>query len=1113
MDLLLLRQILYNMSMRSLQALFINCILICAIYASDLSAQHIKSVKEVIVELKIENQTLLNVLRNIEGRTGFEFSFKKEDIDPNIRISGNFHNSSVADVLMEISRQSDLKFKQINNNIHISKKENNSTHEAPLEIIIQGITITGRVTSSEDNSGLPGVNVLLKGTSQGTVTDIEGNYSIEVTDMESILVFSSVGFHTQEIVVGNKITIDLVMNPDLMALEEIVVIGYGQQEKINLTGAVGVIASKELKNRPVSSVFEAMQGQVPGLNIVRTSGQPGNQGIQINIRGQSTFTENPVLTLVDGIPASLENINPNDIESISVLKDAASAAIYGSRATGGVILVTTKKGRSGSPQLSYNSTFSMQQPTRWAEKPSAFDYATIHNQASTNDGTALRFSQADLDLYSSPVWSDYDWDDYLLNNAFQTNQNISISGGSEAYNYYLSIGYLYQDGVVINTGFSRFNIQLNQDFKIGKRLSAMVRVGYAPSAITEPAYSWDQLRFIYATPKTSPYRTDDGKWLLEPSHTQGGNSMANLSEDGGQALVKDNRLTGNFTVNYNILENLKLTGTYGITSFTKWDRNYRKILTVYDAENPEIIAAKSVSNFLDIDNSRSTLQNLNLIANYNTAINDHKIDILAGVTREWYEESNEFVGTRDFLTDDIYVIDAGTSDQSLWNISGTAADNALQSVIARISYSYKGRYMLEGSMRYDGSSRFTEEVRWGFFPSVSAGWVASEENFLKDNNVLTFFKFRGSWGEVGNQNVGFYPFANRLAQGAYYFNGLPQRTVTTAGAPNPLLTWETKQTINVGFEGNLWDNLLGFTLDIFNERTNDILLQLPLPTTYGQPEPVQNAGRVDNKGWELELNHRNTVGNFGYGIAFQISNATSEVVDMGGVSPRISGNTITQEGRPMNEWFGYQADGFFQSQEEITAHALQSPQNIPGDIRYVDINDDGVVNSEDRVNLGIADPRYPYGVRLNFSFKSFTLTAFGQGVGKHMVITRPWESNTYREYHLDYWTPDNPGAQFPAPRIGGGPGVGINKEFSSFWLENAAYFRLKYIELGYNLPQALMTRLKINNARVFISGENLLTITNYLGYDPEVATGYGIRQVESRYPLTKLYSIGLNLNF
>jgi hypothetical protein len=372
---------------------------------------------------------------------------------------------------------------------------------------------------------------------------------------------------------------------------------------------------------------------------------------------------------------------------------------------------------------------------------------------------------------------------------------------------------------------------------------------------------------------------------------------------------------------------------------------------------------------------------------------------------------------------------------------------------------------------------------------------------------------RGSWGEVGNQNVGFYPFANRLAQGAYYFNGLPQRTVTTAGAPNSLLTWESKETINFGIEGNLWDNLLGFTLDIFNEKTKDILLQLPLPTTYGQPEPVQNAGRVDNRGWELELNHRNTIGNFGYGVSFQISNATSKVIDMGGVSPRISGNTITQEGRPMNEWYGYQASGFFQNQEEITNHALQSPQNIPGDIRYLDINDDGVVNSEDRVNLGIADPRYPYGVRLNFSYKNFSLTAFGQGVGKHTVITRPWESNTYREYHMDYWTPENTGAQFPAPRIGGGPGVGINKEFSSFWLENAAYFRLKYIEVGYNLSNELITRLKINNARVFISGENLLTFTNYLGYDPEVATGYGIRQVESRYPLTKLYSLGLNFNF
>jgi TonB-dependent starch-binding outer membrane protein SusC len=974
------------------------------------------------------------------------------------------------------------------------------------------ITVSGQVVSQLDGETLPGVNILEKGTTTGTVTDLDGSYTLSVA-ADAVLVFRYVGFQTVEIPVAGRTTINVEMVSVMAELQEAVVVGYSVQKKINLTGAVGVIGEEALENRAVSSVLEALQGQVSGLNLVRVAGQPGNQSIRLNIRGTSTFTSNPVLTIVDGVPASLDDVNPNDIQSVSVLKDAASAAIYGSRATGGVILITTKKGRIGAPQLNFNSTVSMQQPTRWPEKPGALDYATIHNQASFNDGTAPRFSQADLDQYASSAWKDYDWDGYLLNNAFQTNQNLSISGGSESHDYYFSLGYLKQDGIVINTDYSRINVQTNQNFRIGKKLEVNLKGGYAPSTRTAPAYDWSQLRFIYATPTTQPFRSDDGKWLLEPTHTQGGNSMANLSEDGGQQIRKSSRFTGNLSTTYAILENLKLTGSYGVISTNYRQRNFRKILTVYDTFNHDIVAARSVDNYLDINNERDILQNINLLANYNKVIGDHSLEVLAGITREWYEEGNEFVGTRDFLTESIFVIDAGSSNPDLWSISGSASDWALQSVISRVNYSYMGKYLLEGSMRYDGSSRFAEDLRWGFFPSVSAGWIISQEDFLQYNDVLTYLKLRGSWGEVGNQNVGFYPFANRLAQGAYYFNGLPQRTVSTAGAPNALLTWETKEAINLGLEGSIFDNLLEFNIDLFHEKTRDILLLLPLPTTYGQPEPVQNAGRVDNQGWELDLRHRNTIGDFSYGIALQISNAVNKVIDMGGVSPRISGYTITEEGRPMNEWYGYEADGFFQNQAEIDAHALQNPQNIPGDIRYKDANNDGVINSDDRVRLGMADPRFPYGVRLNLGYKSFSLIAFGQGVMSHTVVTRPWEATTYRDYHMDYWTSENPNAQFPAPRIGGGPLVGINKEFSSFWLENAAYFRLKHVELGYNLPEAFLRRMKINNARIFVSAENLFTITNYLGYDPEAATGYDIRQVEARYPLSKLFNLGLNMNF
>lgn len=987
----------------------------------------------------------------------------------------------------------------------------------PITGLAQNHNVSGTVTDAETGETLPGVNIMIKGTSQGTTTGLEGGYTISSVASTDTLIFSYVGYESSEVAISGRERIDVALAALTVMGDELVVVGYGVQEKVNLTGSVATVSTEELENRPVASVEEALQGAAPGLKMVRTSGQPGNQSIDINIRGTSTFTTNPALIIVDGIPSSLDKLNPNDIESISVLKDAASTAIYGSRATGGVILVTTKSGREGAPQFNYSSSVSVQKPTRWADKVSAFEFAQMHNLASNNDGISPIFSESDLETYSSSDWEDHDWDGYLLNNAFQTNQNVSISGGSDSHNYFFSVGYLKQDGVVINTDYERFNVRLNQNFQIGDKLEISARGEYSPSTRTEPGYSWSYLRWIQGTPQVYPFLSENGRWLETPAHTAGGNAMASLSEDGGEGIVKNKKLSGNFSATYNLLDNLNFTGTYGIVNDTYRDRNYRNILTVYNANNPEEVAVKSDNNYLDIENSQQTLQTLNLLARYNNAIRSHDFSVLAGFTREWFESNLDELGTRDFLTDNIYVIDAGSNNPSLWNIGGTAADWALQSFISRVNYAFRDKYLLEASMRYDGSSRFAEGNRWGLFPSISAGWIISDENFLENNSTLTFLKLRGSWGRVGNQNVGFYPFVSRLSQGAYYFNGSPQRAVATAGAANPLLTWETKEAINFGLEGSLFENLFEFEVDLFYEKTNDILLQLPLPSTYGQPEPVQNAGRVDNRGWEVQLSHRNTVGDFGYGISFNVSDATNEVINMGGISPRISGDTITEEGRPMNEWYGLQADGFFQSEAEVENHAFQDPQTSAGDIRYVDQNNDGVINSDDRVRLGRSDPRFPFGLRINLNYKNFDFSAFGQGIMEHKVISRPWEASgavdTYRTYHLDYWSADNPDARFPKPRLGSGPMVGINKEFSSFWIEDAAYFRLKHVELGYNLPYDLIDKVGIRNLRIFASAENLFTITNYLGYDPELATGLERRQIQSRYPISKLFNVGIDINF
>lgn len=978
----------------------------------------------------------------------------------------------------------------------------------------RSIRVSGKVSAENDPQGLPGASVTLKGTMEGTVTDADGRFQIEVPDEDAVLIFSYIGFITQEVPVGGRNVIDVTLAPDLATLEEVVVVGYGTQKKVNLTGAVGVITPDQIQDRPVASVEEALQGQVPGLKIVRTGGQPGNQDIDIQVRGQSTFSDNPVLIVIDGIPSAsnqLSQLNPHDIESISVLRDAASAAIYGSRATGGVILVTTKTGKKGKPQVSYNGTLSLQRPTRFPEKVSALEHALLSNEARANDGGAPKFTQAQIDAFSSPEWRDHDWFGMTFRDAPQSSHNINISGGSDTQDYYVSMGYLNQDGIVVSTAFRRLNFQLNQNIKVSDKLKFSFKGSYTPSKVTEPSRGIP-LSNIIANSSADAFMID-GHYV---------HPTLNRLYNGGKKYTNNYRLAGNVLLDYKLIPNLSLTANYGFNHNRARSSSFQNIVYTYDEANPDVINRTDPAyNNLSIDNSFDVIQNVGFLANYsNTSFEGHKFTLLGGVTAEWFERRNEFVRTQDFLTENIHTISAGSRDPALWSISGGAADWALLSFISRATYTYQDKYLLEGALRYDGSSRFVEDLRWGLFPSVSAGWILTKENFLSDNAVLSFLKLRGSWGQVGNQNVGFYPFSATLAQRSYYFNGLPQRAVGTAGAANPLLTWETKEAINIGLEGSIFDSFLEFSFDIFKEKTRDILLQLPLPTTFGQAEPVQNAGRVDNAGWELDLTHRKSLGDFHYGVSFQVSDATNKVIEMG-VSPVIQGNTITEEGHPMNEWFGIKADGMFQSQEEVDNHALQNPQTSPGDLRYVDINNDGVVNSEDRIRLGRSDPRYPYGVRLNLGYKNFTLVAFGQGVLSHLVWSNGWtaqnfdrENSTLLKHHLDRWTPETPNARFPKTRMGSGAADnGINDKFSSFWLEDASYFRLKHIELGYNVPRALLSKVHMSSARIYVSGENLLTFTEYLGFDPEIPTGTVARLVEDRYPLPKVFNVGLNVTF
>lgn len=974
------------------------------------------------------------------------------------------------------------------------------------------VPVRGEV-KGEDNLRLPGVNITVKGTATGTTTDVEGRFELVVPDGNAILVFSFIGYRTQEIQPDGRTALSVILQQDQQALEEVVVVGYGQQRKSDITGAISIVKGTEIENRPVTRLDQALQGLVPGLNIINTNGQPGSQGVSMRIRGISTFSSNPVLTIIDGVPSSLDRVNPNDVESVSVLKDAAAAAIYGSRATGGVIIVTTKSGRSGPPRFSYSGLVSLQSPSRFAEKVSSLDHAILSNEARANDGLPAKYSDAEIAEIGSPGFKDYDWEKALMRQALQHNHNFSASGGSDRYDYYLSLGYLKQDGIVINSGYERFNIQVNQNLKISDKLRFSIKGGISPSTRTAPAYT-GLFDLVAQKPRLHAIQSEDGKWLQHPEGTGNGrNPIALASEDGGQELLKNTRILGNFVIDYKPLPDLTITGTYGLTNSQTRLRNYQKKITYYQQQNPESVASYTDFNILSVDNSSSIFQNLNFLANYSKRLKEHHFSVMAGTAAEWYSELNDYVQTQDFLTDGLYTISAGSGDRNLWNISGGASDWSLASFISRINYAYQDKYYVEGIVRRDGSSRFTKDIRWGTFPSVSAGWVLSQENFLKDSRAISFLKIRASWGQVGNQNVaGNYPFANTLVQNTVYFNGAPFRGVRPGGAPNPLLTWETKESINLGIEGNLLAGLLEFNIELFKEKTKDILLQLPIPTTFGQAAPVQNAGTVENKGWELELHHRNKISDFSYGITLQVSDATNKVIDMVGTSPRIAGNQITEEGRPMNEWYGLKATGIFQTKEEVANASFQNAITSPGDLRYEENGGDpNRITPDDRVRLGRSGSRFPFGIRLNFSYKAFDLLVFAQGVMKNLQLSQGHtafnfdrDNSTVRTYHLDRWTPETPNARFPKTR--NGQLNNVNTQFSSFWLENASYFRLKNLQLGYSLNAGADSKRKANPVRIYIGGENLFVITKYLGYDPELP-GAAI------YPLPKMYNLGVNVNF
>lgn len=1007
----------------------------------------------------------------------------------------------------------------------------NTDNTPEVKNTTQQNTLTGII--SDTNGPVTGASVTIKGTTTGTFTDLDGNYSIPVKKGDIILI-SYIGYDNQEIPYTGQKTLDIKLKADDELLDEVVVVGYGVQKKVNLTGSIATIDAKALENRPVSNVSAGLAGLLPGVTVSQTSGMPGSDTGTIRIRGTGTLNNANPMVIIDGIESSMNSLDANDIESLTVLKDAASAAIYGSKASNGVILITTKRGKAGKSTINYSGNFGWQTPTTLPKYMGSAEYAELYNEAQLNDNPkvapmwtaeAIQKFKDGSDPYNYP---DTDWQDLLYQGSgFQMSHNANISGGTENTRYMISMGYLSQDGVIKHSSKEQYNVRSNLDIKATERLDVGVNLSYTRVDLEEPTNSYvgggvsQIFRQINLISPWVPYKRENGDY----GYISDGNPIAWM--DLNQTIKrKRNYFLGIGSLNYKIIDGLNLKGVLSYKTYSEDKNEFQKDI-VY---NP-VEASTSPSNssrkyhgpnkMTQTDNFEETVTS-DIYSTYNKTFDKkHNFSIMGGFHSEYFHKKETQGYRQNFPNNELEDLNGGGASGQ--TSAGYTRELSMLSWLGRATYDYAGRYLFEANFRYDGSSRFAEGNRWGFFPSFSAGWRISEENFMESvRGTLHNLKLRASYGKLGNQSAldEYYPTISTLSLGKgfnYPFGGSISTGGWTKDGKNPNLKWESSQTWDIGLDLGLFNNI-NLTIDYYSRVTDNILMPIPTPDTYALENYWDNVGKLSNKGIELELQYNKQFGQVAFTFGGNFSYNTNKILELGDQNQIIEGRTVRKVGESLNSFYGYKTDGLFQSQEEIDAWAKNGIKGTwkPGDLKYVDINGDGIVNTDDRVVLGNSEPTMTFGFTLGAMYKGFDFSAFFQGTaGGHgyMDSEAVGELNGTNgkptDFWRDRWTPENTNTDVPRVSALGKNGPSMPSTVSDYWIQNSSYLRLKNLQVGYTLPASVIKALRVNKIRVYYSAQNLITFSNFIkGWDPEAPAGRG-----DHYPQVKVNSFGINVTF